>query len=97
MLCHNEKGQQQTYQYVPLLEQLEVLLRNQTLSAAISADPEASFGLYEDWSTGNKHAAKNGLYIHLYYDEFQTVNPLGTKTKRNKLGAIYFTVGFSIP
>lgn len=30
--------------------------------------------------------------IHIYYDEFETTNLLGSKTGVHKLGAIYFIV-----
>ena len=31
------------------------------------------------------------LILHCYFDEFQVTNPLGSKTKRHKLGTVYIT------
>jgi len=33
------------------------------------------------------------LILHCYYDDFQVTNPLGSKTKKHKIGAFYFNLG----
>lgn len=40
----------------------------------------------------NAHA----LIPHCYFDEFQVTNPLGSKTKRHKLGKIYVITYFQL-
>lgn len=35
---------------------------------------------------------KNALQIHLFYDDFETANPLGSKKGIHKLGGMYFTL-----
>lgn len=35
---------------------------------------------------------KNALQIQIFYDDFEVLNPLGSKTKIHKIGAIYFTI-----
>ncbi|KAK6316931.1 hypothetical protein J4Q44_G00123310 [Coregonus suidteri] len=35
---------------------------------------------------------KNALQIQLFYDDFETANPLGSKKSIHKLGGIYFTL-----
>ncbi|CAD6235925.1 GSCOCG00012434001-RA-CDS, partial [Cotesia congregata] len=37
-------------------------------------------------------AADDSLKIQLFFDEFETVNPLGSKTKGHKFGAIYMSL-----
>ena len=32
----------------------------------------------------------NALQIQLYFDDLETINPLGSKTKIHKMGAVYF-------
>lgn len=34
----------------------------------------------------------NALQIQLYFDDFETTNPLGSKTKIHKMGAVYFAL-----
>lgn len=34
----------------------------------------------------------NALQIQLYFDDFETTNPLGSKTKIHKMGAVYFCI-----
>ncbi|KAK6482840.1 hypothetical protein HHUSO_G15940 [Huso huso] len=38
-------------------------------------------------------ADPNALRLHFYEDEFEVVNPLGSKKNKHKLCAIYYTVG----
>lgn len=38
----------------------------------------------------NKHP--NALQIQLYFDDLETTNPLGSKTKIHKMGAVYFSL-----
>ncbi|KAF0044845.1 hypothetical protein F2P81_004003 [Scophthalmus maximus] len=40
----------------------------------------------------NKQESKESLQIQLYYDDVETTNPLGSKTKIHKMGAVYFTL-----
>lgn len=39
---------------------------------------------------------KHVILASLYYDEFEVVNPLGSKVKKHKLGAFYLTI-FNLP
>lgn len=56
-------------------------------------------GLYKDNNDGlyfQNHPLfsqqKYALQILLYYDDFETANPLGSKKGIHKLGCIYFTI-----
>ena len=49
--------------------------------------------VYADWRSGANHFQATGLSLILYYDDIQVVNPVGNKTKHNKLGVFYFTLG----
>ena len=87
-------GALHTYQYVPLLDQLDFLIRHKPILDSITSTGVPNPDVYEDWYTLLlSQKVKEGLYFHLYYDEFQTVNPVGNKTKKGKLGAIYFVIG----
>ena len=93
-----------TFQYVPLLESLRVLLNNDSFRSNVlrnhtSTDTE----IYQDYADGSifkNHALFTTcteempvLQIVAYSDEFQVVNPLGPHTKKQKVLAFYYLIG----
>lgn len=54
---------------------------------------------FEDFSDGQIFQGQpffgdpNVVRLHLYTDEFEVVNPLGSKRTLHKLTAFYFTIG----
>ena len=91
----NSDGIRQSFQYVPVLKQLSVLLEHEELKNVFEGEPSVATepGVYVDWITGENHRQRSGLSLILYYDDFTVVNPVGNKVKRNKLGVFYFVVG----
>ena len=87
----------QSFQYVPLLEQLSELLKHDELKRVClterSSDLADAERVFADFKTGENHRHEDGLSLIIYYDDFNVVNPVGNKVKQNKLGAFYFAVG----
>lgn len=89
------------YYYVPILKNIEFLLRNRDILAEVKNDHKQKKDAYMyDYCDGSLFAESelfskdpNALQIQLYYDDFETVNPIGTYTKKHKLSACYFTLG----
>lgn len=86
-----------TMQYVSVKKQLKRLLLLGLLSNALipRADTVAPNMTYQDIWDGSCHQVNSGekvLSLLLYYDDFTVTNPLGTRAKSGKLGAVYFTI-----
>lgn len=87
------------FAYVPILQTLQsILMHPKTLYRFKSGTPNKD-GIYADIEDGlyiKSHplfsTEKNALQIQLYYDDFETANPLGSKKGIHKLGGIYFTL-----
>nr|XP_021333504.1 uncharacterized protein LOC108179166 isoform X1 [Danio rerio]XP_021333505.1 uncharacterized protein LOC108179166 isoform X2 [Danio rerio] len=82
--------------YIPLLNTLQFIFRNSDICKHMTS-PSASTSVYKDFCDGDyfknhplysKH--KNALQIQLYYDDFESANPLGSKQGIHKIGVIYF-------
>lgn len=95
----NQVAVRETFQYVSILETLEMLLRSkfvqyEVLNGHISVD-----GCMRDYCDGEmfqKHplfaVEKGAIQINLFFDEVEVTNPLGSKTGIHKLGAFYFVL-----
>nr|CAB3263318.1 uncharacterized protein LOC108950651 [Phallusia mammillata] len=90
-------------QFVPLIEQLQSVLQNsslyQSLQIPTSTTPCMKPLMYENFMDGlyGQHHplfALNLKTIQLlfYYDGFEVVNPLGSKTGTHHMGGIYFLI-----
>ena len=93
-LGKNDAGTIQSYQYVPLKDQLSVAVRNPAFVDYLHAGPRQSDDFVQDVFDGSVFVdkGKNALYLGLYYDDFNVVDPLGNKVQKHKLGAIYFSI-----
>lgn len=88
-----------TFQYIPILETLKLILNQNAetvkhLIANTNKDHSSNFittGSYIDNNNLFKEK-KHCLQLQIYYDDFETTNPLGSKTGNHKLGAFYFTI-----
>lgn len=85
--------------YVPILETLKMILNNPELKDMLKPRDITKEGLYADLRDGSYFknsplfsVEKDALQIQLFYDEFETGNPLGSKKGVHKLGAMYFTL-----
>ncbi|XP_030601542.1 uncharacterized protein LOC115791568 [Archocentrus centrarchus] len=85
------------FMYVPILGTLDSLFTNQELSTCFQQVKCHEDGIYRDINDGSylrNHSLfseqEHALQIQLYYDDFETANPLGPKRGSHKLGCIYF-------
>lgn len=84
--------------YIPLLKTLEFIFKNEEVCCNVNKS--AALGnLYQDFCDGKYYRhhplyskSKNALQIQVYYDDFETSNPLGSKQGIHKLGCLYFTL-----
>ncbi|KAF7651237.1 hypothetical protein LDENG_00113750, partial [Lucifuga dentata] len=87
------------YMYVPILGTLKSIFKNSYVRDSFLQDKQCERGIYKDISDGSyfrDHTLfsqhRHALQILLYYDDFETANPLGSKRGIHKLGCIYFTL-----
>lgn len=89
-----------TFTYIPILDTLKFLLANDSYKQLIChKNDNKNISIINNFYHGSiyKNTAffkenKNAFQLQLYFDEFETVNPLGSKTGGHKLGAIYMIV-----
>lgn len=88
-----------SFTYVPILETLKFLLSNKSFLSILTCDEERNSCVISDYCQGSNFRNSNlfsenqpCLQIQLYFDEFETVNPLGSKTGGHKLGAVYYII-----
>lgn len=84
--------------YVPILETIKFMCQNSDICRLIreSSERQRSHD-YMDFCDGSYFKAhplfsrhSTALQIQLYYDDFKTANPLGSKHGIHKIGALYF-------
>lgn len=87
-----------TFVYIPILETIKFICHNTEICKLLSQMVPDN-NKYEDFRDGSyfkthplfsKH--KNALQIQIYYDDFETANPLGSKRGVHKVGALYFVL-----
>ena len=90
----NQSGTVQSYQYVPLGEQLKQIVQNPSIAACLHSSPQQSDTCIQDVFDGSLFVdrGKDALYLGLYYDDFNVVDPLGNKVNKYKVGAVYFSI-----
>ncbi|XP_023817614.1 uncharacterized protein LOC111948487 isoform X1 [Oryzias latipes] len=87
------------FAYVPILETLQSIIRNPNFAHMLTSSHLSKDGVYFDIQDG-LYVKSHPLFskkdfaflIQLFYDEFETANPLGSKKGIHKLGGIYFTL-----
>lgn len=91
-----------TFQYVSLLQSLEILLQDRSVQEEIDTFPRRmrKDSRLSDFCDGELFRAHplfstdfSALQIIAYFDELEVCNPLGTHIKRHKLGIVFFTLG----
>lgn len=87
------------FSYIPILETLKTILKNPQLTHLFKPRHISKEGIYVDLSDAAHFKSsplfsteKDALQIQLFYDDFETANPLGSKKGIHKLGAIYFSL-----
>lgn len=88
-----------TFIYVPILESLKFMFRNPEICVFLQRECSSEPDAYHDFCDGSYFkthplfsAKRHALQIQLYYDDFETANPLGSKRGIHKIGCIYFVI-----
>ena len=99
-LGNDDRGKSESYMYIPIKKTLSSLLKHEDILAEVLTGHESKDGKLRDYCDGQafqQHplftAEKSALQINLYFDEFQVVNPLGSKIQKYKLCAFYYVLG----
>ena len=86
-----------SYQYISVIDTLKSILKNDDIWDEVNRVNHANY--MTDFADGDyfqDHPIIKGsntyLRIHLYTDEFEVVNPLGSKRTIHKLAAFYFII-----
>lgn len=102
-LCADACGKMETYEYVPLIPQLKRLCPDESRLLTLQDDSMSGRGAGDDahrlhelrgiWDgTMHQGSAKSTLHLSVYYDDFQVGNPLSSKAKDSKVGAVYCAI-----
>lgn len=85
--------------YMPILETIKLILTNNSVMETLNSEREVEQSTYKDICDGTYYRTnnfyqqtKNALQLQFYYDDFETTNPLGSKTVVHKIGGIYFVI-----
>jgi hypothetical protein len=107
ILGFDDKGRKDSFQYIPLLKLLKFLLSQDEVTENIAKQNETKrteSNLLQDFCDGTickNHPVLSSksscLTIHLYNDEFEVVNPFGSKKLKHKESAYYFFLGNLAP
>lgn len=88
-----------TFMYVPILKSLEKLVSSPDIYQCFSKVVPSNSNSIESFKDTVAFKTNclfsrnpNSIQIQLFYDDFETVNPLGSKRGIHKLGAFYFTI-----
>lgn len=87
-----------TFMYIPILKTLQFIYSHPNIKEMVQADFSqgdvlqnlCDGELFKSHPLFSKH--RNAIQIQLFYDDFETSNPLGSKRGIYKVGAIYFTL-----
>lgn len=95
-----ERNQNDTYQYVPILETIKNLLDHDDIFAYVLNNHKSTDGILRDFCDGDIYSANplfrenpNAIQIMLFFDEFTAANPLGHQVKNYKIAGFYMLLG----
>ena len=88
------------FYYIPILSTLKQVLSREDVLDHISATHHADGRLLNDFCDGQEFREHplftsdlSALQIIAYYDDIKVCNPLGSSSKKHKLGIFLFTIG----
>jgi len=88
-----------TFMYVPLLKTLDTIISCPQFTKYFQPDSMEGSSGYEFFKDSKSFKSNqlfskfpHSIQIQLFYDDFETVNPLGSKRGVHKIGALYFTL-----
>ena len=88
----------ETMQYIPILKTLESVLKNtnQFKLFECAKERDTVINSFTGVALYKLHPLRlidpNFLQLHFFYDDFETVNPLGSKANIHKLGGLYMCI-----
>ena len=92
------------FMYVPIMGSLSSMFKNTELCNSFQRAKQHQEGFYRHVNDGayfRNHCLfsqqENARQIQLYYDDFETANPLGSKKDVHKLSCIYFILRNFLP
>ena len=96
---HEQVPVNDTFIYIPIIRTLELLLKHPDVLHFVTHNHKSHEGVIQDYCDANQFQQNpifqqdcNALQLHFFYDDFETVNPLGSKTSIHKIGAFYFVL-----
>lgn len=87
------------FQYIPLEALLSKIAQNHDVWAMLNQEETPKDqDIMKDYTDGDQFKSRelsslSTLRLHFYIDEFEIVNPLGSKRGKHKLTAVYFKLG----
>lgn len=88
-----------TFQYVPIENTLRNVLEKPSVQSELQFTPEFNCEIMCSALHGSKakrisdaFGTRMIIFLEIFYDEFETTNPLGSKTGVHKIGAFYFVI-----
>lgn len=100
-LGRNRSGQKRHYHYIPILETLKVILKQQGLdqhSPSSNSEDDVLCDVTDGWAIKSNamfSSDPDSLKVMLFQDAFEVANPLGSAKTKHKVLAVYFTWKFS--
>ena len=80
-------------QYIPLTSQLRACLQCPDVHKRLTSHGEHTTAKYKSVFDGCMHQqGTENLHLIFYYDEFTIANPIGNKTTKHSIGAIYYCI-----
>lgn len=87
------------FAYIPILDNLSFILSTPGVVEKLRFEFKKNDTVMKDIFDGSvfsknklNEVSQYNIYIHLYFEEFEVVNPLVSKPKGHKIGAIYFII-----
>ena len=100
VLGQNVKGEDETFQYVSVIDTVKALLKQEDVFAEVYNGHSSVNDTLGDFCDGINFKQNElfstkdmAIQIQLYFDEFCVANPLGNKVKQMKFAAVYFILG----
>lgn len=88
-----------TCQYISVIETIQFLFSNDKMQKVYLKSKNQTEGKMHNYCDGSQFLSHplfktcpEALQIQLYFDDVETTNPLGSKTKIHKMGAVYFAL-----
>lgn len=89
----------ETFQYVPVLEVLKLILNNKKITKLIDNEAHSMPGFLRGYQDGQQYSQlgifkeyPHAIRLQLFYDDVEVCNPIGSKAGIHKLGMFYYSI-----